>query len=78
MGRRLLAALFQSLIDKGINSALLWVLAANPSQFFYQAMGGRRVAEREEVLWGVTLPEIGYGWPDLAGALRAGGPCSVS
>ena len=77
-GKGLLAALFRSLIEQGMNSALLWVLAANPAQFFYQAMGGNRVAERHELLWGATLPEIGYGWADLSRTVGAGGPCSVS
>jgi hypothetical protein len=45
------------------------VLAQNPSRFFYEAMGGRRVGERMESLWGLELPEIAYGWPDLADAL---------
>ena len=70
--------LFRSMMARDMNSALLWVLAANPAQFFYQAMGGKRVAERHELLWGVNLPEPGYAWADLARTVGAGGPCSVS
>ncbi len=71
IGRRLLAELFQGLAARGAKSALIWVLAANPSRFFYEAMGGRHVLEREEPLWGTRLNEIGYGWDDLDAAIGA-------
>jgi hypothetical protein len=57
-----------------MNSAVIWVLAANPSRFFYETMGGKRVGEREEDMWGVKLREIAYGWLDLEAALKAGRP----
>jgi hypothetical protein len=56
------------------NTALIWVLALNPSRFFYEVMGGKRVSEREEKLWGTVLNEIGYAWDDLASALEKGRP----
>jgi len=70
IGERLLGALFDALRSAGHRSAVIWVLEANPSRFFYEAMGGRRVAERAERLWGVTLPQAAYGWDDLRS------PCS--
>ena len=66
IGKRLLGALFQRLLDQGMESALIWVLAQNPARFFYEATGGKRVAEREQKLWGATLVEAAYGWPNLA------------
>lgn len=69
IGKRLLGSLFQRLREAGMGSALIWVLADNPARFFYEAMGGKRVAERRERLWGTTLPEAGYGWADLNQAL---------
>ena len=71
IGRRLLAELFQGLAARGAKSALIWVLAANPSRFFYEAMGGRHVLDREEPVWGTRLNEIGYGWDDLDAAIGA-------
>lgn len=59
-GRELLAAMLRAMRSAGFDAAVLWVLARNPSRFFYEAMGGERVAEREEQLWGTTLPEIAY------------------
>ena len=67
LGRELLDGLFKCMLADGRRSAIIWVLANNPSRFFYEAMGGRRVAEREERLWGETLREVAYGWPDLKG-----------
>jgi hypothetical protein len=65
VGRALLMSLFDALIDRGMNSAVVWVLAQNPARFFYEAMGGRRIAEKKERLWNALLPQVGYGWDDL-------------
>ncbi len=65
IGRALLFRLFDGLIDRGLNSAIIWVLSQNPARFFYEAMGGRRIAGKEERLWNTTLPQTAYGWDDL-------------
>lgn len=65
LGRELLYRLFDRLLDNGLQSAVVWVLSANPSRYFYEAMGGRRVAERSERLWGSDLPQTAYAWTDL-------------
>ncbi len=65
IGRRLLTALFQDLAGQGVAGAYLWVLSSNPSRFFYERMGGRRAAERQETFAGTLLDETAYAWPDL-------------
>jgi len=70
IGRLLLRGCFGALHARGMNSAFLWVLAQNPSRFFYEAMGGKRVGERDETLWGVVVQEAAYAWPDLAAYAR--------
>ena len=65
IGRALLFRLFEGLTDRGLNSAVVWVLAQNPARFFYEAMGGRRIAAKQERLWNTTLPQVAYGWDDL-------------
>ncbi len=70
IGRGILANMFRSFHAGGLNSAIIWVLAPNPARFFYEAVGGERVGEREERLWGADLPEIAYGWHDLGAALK--------
>ena len=57
------------LATKGLDSALIWVLAENPARFFYQAMGGTLIAKRQERLWGVPLDEMAYGWSNLQTAI---------
>ncbi len=70
IGRQLLYAMFAELKGMGHRSAIIWVLQSNPSRYFYEAMGGRRVADRQERLWGADLPQAAYGW------LFLGAPCS--
>ena len=65
IGRLLLEALFARLHGGGLNQAVVWVLSGNPARFFYEALGGRRIAERKERFAGVDLAAAGYAWPDL-------------
>ncbi len=76
IGRRLLYGSLAGLRDGGCRSALVWVLIGNPGRFFYGAMGGAKVAEQKEKLWGALLDQEAYGWPDLAAFLDGDGPCS--
>lgn len=66
IGRALLGAAFQRLARSGHDSAMLWVLSRNPTRFFYEAMGGRKFAEREELIGGEAQQEFAYGWDDLS------------
>ncbi len=71
LGRELLVALFEELAAAGFLSALVWVVASNPSRFFYEAMGGERLAEKSEPFAGRPVPQIAYGWDDINGWLAA-------
>jgi ribosomal protein S18 acetylase RimI-like enzyme len=71
VGRQLLLALFQRLIRSGLYSALIWVLAANPARFFYERVGGRRVADRRLDMGRFGVPAIAYAWPDLPETVRS-------
>ena len=73
IGRRLLGELFERLHGGGLNRAVVWVLGGNPARFFYEALGGRRIAERKERFAGVELAEAGYAWRDLGAWLAARG-----
>lgn len=66
IGKLLLGSLFRRLREQGVHSSVLWVLAANPSRFFYEAMGGQRVAERTEDFAGEQLRQTAYAWADLS------------
>jgi GNAT superfamily N-acetyltransferase len=78
VGRLLLAAGLAALSERGCGRALVWVLRDNPSCFFYERMGGSRVAERRERLWGRDVDEVAFGWPDLKQAIVRIGSCSAS
>lgn len=65
IGQRLLFGLFKSLAGRNLGDAVIWVLSGNPARFFYEAMGGTRVAERQERFAGALLDETAYGWSDL-------------
>jgi ribosomal protein S18 acetylase RimI-like enzyme len=69
LGRQLLLALFARLIDCGHRSALVWVVRANPSRFFYERLGGKLVLLKQIPVGGVPVDAIGYGWADLRAAL---------
>ncbi len=71
IGQMLLEALLARLHGGGLNQAVVWVLSGNPARFFYEALGGRRIAERKQRFAGVELAEAGYAWPDLGAWLAA-------
>ncbi|MEO8300283.1 MAG: GNAT family N-acetyltransferase [Rhizomicrobium sp.] len=66
VGRALLASAFETFKDRKLRSCLIWAHARNNACFFYEAMGGRRVATRTTRLLGELTPEIGFGWKRLA------------
>ena len=43
----------------------VWVLAANPFRQFYEALGGKLVAEQQIDRGGQSFTESAYGWQDL-------------
>lgn len=69
IGRGLLRASFRLLAERGFGAAVIWALKGNPARWFYEAQGGRPVAEREGRLWGADITEIAFGWDNLAAAL---------
>ncbi len=66
LGRLLLAALFRQLQADRCDIAVLWMLAENPTRFFYEGLGGEKVGERVDTLAGTEVDEIAYAWRDLA------------
>ena len=68
-GRELLLGLFQRLVSLGYGSALVWVVRANPSRFFYERLGGVQVMHKPIPLGGEQVEAVAYGWRDLAAAI---------
>ena len=66
VGRALMSAVARDLLARGHASAALWVLEGNSSaRRFYEALGGREVARREQLRDGFSAVGIAYGWEDL-------------
>lgn len=65
IGRQLLTAAFAALVGRQYGCCFLWALRDNHARHFYERVGGRLIAERQERMWGVTTDQVCYGWPDL-------------
>lgn len=70
IGRRLMAAMASELLYAGVGSAVVWVLRDNPARWFYERLGGRRIAEQPITFAGAPLTEVAYGWRDLVPLAR--------
>jgi len=69
LGRRLLDALFRQLRADGCDTAVLWMLAANPTRFFYEGLGGEPVGHRVDTMAGADVEEMAFAWRNLAAPL---------
>ena len=69
LGRRLLDALFRQLRADGCRTVVLWMLAGNPTRFFYEGMGGVSIGRRREPFAGINVEEVAYVWHDLTAPL---------
>ena len=69
IGRGLLRAGAAHLKAAGCRSAFLWVLAGNPSRWFYQRMGGRASAESMVRVAGTDVPQVAFVWDPISALL---------
>lgn len=65
LGKMLVLDVARDLRARGFRSMLVWVLEKNPSKGFYERLGGEPVAEKNAVIGGKNLRELGFGWTDL-------------
>ena len=71
IGLKLVDATARSLIDLGLSSMIVWVLAENwPARRFYEALGGRYFRKRPTDIAGSPLQEVSYGWAALSALIR--------
>ena len=66
IGSTLMRAAFGGMHNSSFTSCVIWAHARNPARFFYEAMGGRLIAERSRRMMGSAVPEAAYGWRRLA------------
>lgn len=62
IGTALMSSVFRLFSRATYKGMVIWALAENPSRFFYEAMGGKIVAERMHPVWSESYREIAYGW----------------
>lgn len=67
VGQQLTRAVVNGLLQHGLSSMLVWVLADNPSRAIYEALGGQYVAEQQITIGSAQLTEVAYGWRDIRG-----------
>lgn len=65
LGTLLVQHFVRELRARGFGSMAVWVLAANPFRKFYEALGGKVVAEQQIERGGQSFTESAYGWQDL-------------
>lgn len=66
LGRQLTGSIANQLLQHGLSSMLVWVLAANPYRAFYEALGGQQVYEKEITIGAARFTEVAYGWHDTS------------
>ena len=67
LGRHLVSAVAQRLLDDGFSSMLVWVLEDNRRACrFYESLGGEWVGRKTVAIGGADLEEVSYGWRDIA------------
>ena len=67
VGRALLQTAAKELVDRGLDSMIIWVLRENvSSRSFYERMGGAWVRDEERELEGKRVTESAYGWSDIS------------
>jgi GNAT superfamily N-acetyltransferase len=71
VGRRLMRAMASHLASLGAQSAFAWVLAANPSRWFYARLGAKQVAREEIAFAGLRLEQLAYAWAPIHTLLTA-------
>ncbi|GAB3806925.1 GNAT family N-acetyltransferase [Virgibacillus kimchii] len=67
IGMELLKPIVEKIKAMGINSMLVLVLKDNPSRYFYEALGGKKIDTLEIEIVGKKLFECVYGWEDISG-----------
>jgi GNAT superfamily N-acetyltransferase len=71
IGRMLLKAAAEGLVERGLVPIVIWTLFDNPrSRGFYESLGGTVIGEKRELFDGHELHEVAYGWRDPAPLLE--------
>lgn len=65
IGKKLVAHTAATLLQRGFDDMLVWVLAVNPYRQFYERLGGQLVDQKATMCAGREMGVVAYGWKDL-------------
>ena len=65
IGRSLMQAAARALRALSCRSLFLWVLAENPSRWFYQRLGGRPARHSTTRVGGASVPRVAFVWDPI-------------
>ncbi|WP_010676680.1 GNAT family N-acetyltransferase [Bacillus timonensis] len=65
LGKRLVVPVVKQLLNKNINTMLVFVLEENKSCLFYEGLGACKLDTVEDEIGGKKVKEAVYGWDDL-------------
>ena len=65
-------AISKELLDRDIQSMLVWVLKENQSSGFYEKLGGKVIYEKYITIAGKQIPELAYEWKDVSQIVNRG------
>ena len=70
-GTLLVGHFVREMRSKGFRSMAVWVLDLNPARRFYEALGGRVIAQKSIERGGQMYLEVAFGWDELGTLARA-------
>ena len=65
LGRRLVQAFVEQLLELGYQSMIIWAFAQNPARRFYEALGGIYIKTAQLPIGDTSYEEVAYGWSDI-------------
>ena len=65
LGKLLTRQLAEALDAQGFRRMAVWVLAENPSLFFYEHLGAQQISKKQVRISDADLLEVAYGWQNM-------------
>ncbi len=70
LGRRLVAAVAEALVEREYSDVITWVLEDNAACRFYERIGGQYLGSKTVEIADMSLRAVAYGWPDVGVLLK--------
>ena len=70
LGRRLVAAVAEELIGRGLDTMITWVIEDNAACRFYERLGGDLLGSKTVEIADMSLRAVAYGWADSSILLK--------